>query len=78
MDETYRWTRWAAPGGSGHGMSGWVAIVVGTVAAIWAFHSVTRWWQALIAAAFAWLLGTGFVGAIWALVRRIIEKCEGI
>lgn len=78
MDEMYRWTRWAAPGGRGHGISGWVAIVVGAVAAIWTFHSVTRWWLALVAAALAWLVGTGLVGAIWALVRRIIEKREGI
>src|ERR1019366_1088634 len=41
VDEMYRWIRWAAPGGRGHGISGWFAIVVGAVAAIWTFHSVT-------------------------------------
>jgi uncharacterized protein DUF6988 len=78
MDEMYRWTRWAAPGGRGHGMIGWVAIVGGAVAAIWTFHSVTQWWLALLAAAFAWLVGTGLIGVIWALVLRVIEKREGV
>lgn len=78
MSEIYRWTRWAAPGGKGHSISSWVAIAVGAVAAVWTFHSITRWWLALAAAALAWLVGTGLVGAIWALIRRIIEKREGI
>src|SRR5579863_2536984 len=58
--------------------SGWVAIVVGMLAAILTFHSVTRWWLALVAAALVWLFGTSFVPAIWTLVRRIIEKRQGI
>jgi hypothetical protein len=78
MDEMYRWTRWAAPGGRGYGISSWAAILVGAVGAIWTFHSVTRWWLALVAAALAWLIGTNLVGGIWALVRRIVEKLEGI
>jgi len=62
----------------GHSISGWMAIIVGAVAAIWTFNSVTRWWLALVASALAWFVGTGLVGAIWAVVRRIIEKREGI
>ena len=77
-DKTYRWTRWAAPGGRGHGISGWMAIIVGAVAAIWTFHSVTRSWLALVAGALAWFVGTGLVGTIWVVVHRIIEKREGI
>jgi ABC-type uncharacterized transport system permease subunit len=74
----YRWTQWAAPGGKGHGVVGWVAIAVGLLAAIWTFHAVRQWWLALPAAIIAWLVGTGLVGAVWAVVRLLIEKHEGI
>ncbi len=76
--EMYEWTRWAAPGGRGYGTAGWVAISAGLLAAIWTFHIISRWWLALPVAIVAWLVGTGLVGAIWAVVRRLIELGEGI
>lgn len=78
MGEMYRWTRWAAPGGRGHGIVGWAAIAAGFLAAIWAFHVVPRWWLALPAAILAWPVGTGVVGALWAVIRRLIERREGV
>jgi hypothetical protein len=74
----YENTRWAAPGGGGHGLAGWLAIAVGLIAAIWVFYIVPHWWLALPAAILAWLLGTSVVGALWAAVRRLIEIREGI
>ena len=59
-------------------MAGWAAIVVGFLAAIWAFRAVSHWWLALPAGILAWFVGTGLVGALWAAVRRLIELREGI
>ena len=42
--DPYRWTRWAAPGGAGYGLVGWVAIVAGLGVAGLVFHIVSRWW----------------------------------
>ena len=78
VSDIYRWTRWAAPSGKGHGVAGWVAIAVGLVAAIWTFHAAQRWWLAFPAAIIAWLVATALVGGIWAVVRLLIEKQEGI
>jgi len=78
VSDGYRWTRWAAPGGKGHGIAGWVAIAVGLLAAIWTFHAIERLWLAFPAAIIAWLVGTALVGAIWALVRLLTQKHERI
>ncbi len=59
-------------------MAGWVAIAGGLLAAVWAFRVVPHWWLALPAAILAWLVGTGIVGGLWAVVRRLVELLEGI
>ena len=59
-------------------MTGWAAIAFGGFAALWTFHIVPRWWLALPAAVGAWLLVTSLVGALWALVRQLIELYEGV
>jgi hypothetical protein len=73
----YRWTSWAASGG-GQGMAGWVAVAVGLIPAVWTFHFFTHWWLRLAAAVLAWLVATGVVGGLWAVIRRLIESLEGI
>jgi hypothetical protein len=73
-----RWTRWAAPGGRGYGAVSWIAIVVGATSAGVIFKLVSPWWLGLLAAGIGWLVATGLVGGIWALVRRMIEWHEGI
>ena len=76
--KSYERTRWAAPGGKGHGIAGWFAIGIGLLTAILAFRMVSRWWLAFISALLVWFVTTGIVGLIWAAVRRVIEKSEGI
>ncbi|MDY6856798.1 MAG: hypothetical protein SWO11_19250 [Thermodesulfobacteriota bacterium] len=78
MDEMYKRARWAVPGRAGHDLAGWVAIAVGLLAAVWTFREVDSWWLAIPAAILAWLAATAVVGAIWALVRRLLEASEGI
>ncbi len=78
VDGTYKWTRWAAPGGKGYGMIEWIAVFAGLGAAIWAFRSISSLWLALPGALIAWFLSTNLVGALWALIRRLVEGAEGI
>jgi hypothetical protein len=77
-EHTYPWTRWAAPGGQGYSIIEWVAIGVGIAAAILTFRVVPHWWLALPLAALAYYAGTILVAVLWARVRLMIERCEGI
>jgi hypothetical protein len=77
LGKPYKWTQWAASGG-GQGIAGWVAIAVGLIAAVWTFHLFPYWWLRLPAAVLAWLVATGVVGGLWAVIRRLIELLEGI
>ncbi len=82
MDEMYKRTRWAAPGGGGYSFAGWVAILAGLWAAVYTFRRLITsgypWWVAVLAAILAWLAGTAVVGVLWAVVRRLLEHSEGI
>lgn len=80
VTDPYRWTRWAAPEGAGHGVSGWVAIGLGLLFSVWVFylvvHAVAYRWLAIPAAILAWFAATSFVGMVWALVR--VAKRHGL
>lgn len=73
----YKWSRWAAKG-AGQEFAEWIAILIGALLAALNLWLVRPWWLAILSAIIAWLLGTAIIGAIWASVRRKIEKSEGI
>jgi hypothetical protein len=75
--DPYKWTKWASQGG-GQNLAQWLSIVVGLIAAIWVFHLVPHWYLAAPAGIIVWLLATYLVGALWAVVRLVVERYEGI